>query len=83
MLDGIDTAVIEQVKRDNTEFCRLVEEHQQYEDQLAAYNDLRFMTSEQEVERKRLQKLKLQGKDRMLAILQQYQVVPRLGPSTL
>jgi uncharacterized protein YdcH (DUF465 family) len=83
MLDGIDTAVIAQVKRDNVEFCRLIEEHQQYEDQLAAYNDLRFMTGEQEVERKRLQKLKLQGKDRMLAILQQYQVVPRLGTSTL
>ena len=83
MLDGIDTAVIEQVKRDNAEFCGLIEAHQQYEDQLAAYNDLRFMTSEQEVERKRLQKLKLQGKDRMLAILQQYQVVPRLGTSTL
>jgi len=83
MLDGIDTAVIEQVKRDNAEFCRLIEAHQQYEDQLAAYNDLRFMTSEQEVERKRLQKLKLQGKDRMLVILQQYQIVPRLGTSTL
>ena len=82
MLDGIDTAVIEQVKRDNAEFCGLIEAHQQYEDQLAAYNDLRFMTSEQEVERKRLQKLKLQGKDRMLAILQQYQVAPRLGTST-
>ena len=83
MLDGIDTAVIEQVKRENAEFCGLIEAHQQYEDQLAAYNDLRFMTSEQEVERKRLQKLKLQGKDRMLAILQQYQVAPRLGTSTL
>jgi len=83
MLDGIDAAVIEQVKRDNAEFCRLIEEHQQYENQLAAYNDLRFMTSEQEVERKRLQKLKLQGKDRMLAILRQSQVVPGLGISTL
>jgi uncharacterized protein YdcH (DUF465 family) len=83
MLDGIDAAVIEQVKRDNSEFCRLIEEHQQYENQLATYNDLRFMTSEQEVERKRLQKLKLQGKDRMLAILRQSQVVPGLGTSTL
>jgi len=83
MLDGIDASIIEQVKQNNAEFCRLFEEHQQYENQLAAYNDLRFMTSEQEVERKRLQKLKLQGKDRMLAILQQYQVAPRLGTVTL
>ena len=83
MLDGIDASIIEQVKRNNAEFSRLLEEHQQYENQLAAFNDLRFMTSEQEVERKRLQKLKLQGKDRMLAILQQYQVAPRPSTSTL
>src|SRR6058998_575883 len=73
MLEGIDASLIEQVKRDNAEFCRLLEEHEQYEQQLATYNDLRFMTSAQEVERKRLQKLKLQGKDRMLTILRQYQ----------
>jgi uncharacterized protein YdcH (DUF465 family) len=83
MLEGIDETLIEQVKRDNAEFSRLLEEHAQYEQQLAVYNDLRFMTSAQEVERKRLQKLKLYGKDRMLAILQQYQVAPRSEPSTL
>ena len=76
MLDGIDEAFIEQVKRDNAEFRGLLAEHQEYEAQLATYNDLRFMTSEQEIERKRLQKLKLQGKDRMLTILRQYQTLP-------
>jgi len=76
-------AFIEQVKRDNAEFRRLLEEHQDYEVQLAAYNDLRFMTSAQEMERKRLQKLKLQGKDRMLAILRQHQTPPHSGPATL
>ena len=83
MLDGIDMAFIEQVKRDNAEFRCLLEEHQDYEAQLAAYNDLRFMTSAQEMERKRLQKLKLQGKDRMLAILRQYQTSPHSGTATL
>jgi len=76
MLDGIDEAFIEQVKRDNAEFRGLLAEHQDYEAQLATYNDLRFMTSAQEIERKRLQKLKLQGKDRMLTILRQYQTSP-------
>ena len=83
MLEEFDASLIEQVKRDNAEFCRLLEEHAQYEQQLAAYNDLRFMTSAQEIERKRLQKLKLHGKDRMLAILHEYQVAPRSGMSTL
>jgi uncharacterized protein YdcH (DUF465 family) len=73
MLDEIDVAIIERTKRENAEFRRLLDEHQQYEEQLEAYNDLRFLTSDQELERKRLQKLKLQGKDRMIAILRQYQ----------
>jgi uncharacterized protein YdcH (DUF465 family) len=73
MMDGIDAALIERAKQDNAEFRRLLEEHQRYEAQLASYNDAKFLTSTQEVERKRLQKLKLQGKDRMIAILRQYQ----------
>jgi hypothetical protein len=73
MLEGIDEALLGRIKQENAEFCRLLEEHQQYEIQLASYNDLRFLTSEQELERKRLQKLKLQGKDRMFVILRQYQ----------
>ena len=73
MLEEIDEALLERVKLENVEFCRLLEEHLQYEAQLASYNDLRFLTAEQELERKRLQKLKLQGKDRMFVILRQYQ----------
>ncbi|GIX46160.1 MAG: hypothetical protein KatS3mg131_0371 [Candidatus Tectimicrobiota bacterium] len=72
MLDGIDEALIERARRENAEFRRLLAEHEQYEAQLAALNSLRYLTSEQEIERKRLQKLKLLGKDRMLAILRQY-----------
>jgi len=83
MLDGFDMAFIEQVKRANAEFRRLLEEHQTYEAQLAAYNDLRFMTSAQEIERKHLQKLKLQGKDRMLTILRQYHTSAHLGTAPL
>jgi uncharacterized protein YdcH (DUF465 family) len=73
MLEEIDEALLERVKLENVEFCRLLEEHLQYEAQLASYNDLRFLTAEQELERKRLQKLKLQGKDRMFVIIRQYQ----------
>lgn len=73
MLDGIDEVTIERAKRENKEFCRLLEQHQTYEQQLDLYNDLKFLTNEQEMERKRLQKLKLQGKDRMISILRQYQ----------
>ena len=75
MLDGIDTTLIERLKQEDTEFRRLLEEHQQYESLLEGYSNLRFLTSDQEIERKRLQKLKLQGKDRMMAILSQHQTL--------
>lgn len=73
MLEGIEDTLIERVKKENAEFCRLLDDHQRYEVQLTALNDVRFLTNIQEVERKRLQKLKLQGKDRMIVILRQYQ----------
>ncbi len=72
MLGGTDLALIERVKQENAEFRRLLEEHQDYEVQLVSYDEMRYRTSEQELARKRLQKLKLLGKDRMLAILSQY-----------
>jgi hypothetical protein len=69
MLDGVDAALIERAQQENDEFCRLLEAHQAYEVQLASYDSLSYLSEAQEVERKRLQKLKLHGKDRMMAIL--------------
>jgi uncharacterized protein YdcH (DUF465 family) len=73
MLEGIDEATIARLRQEDIEFRRLLDEHQQYENQLEAYTNSPYLSSEQELDRKRLQKLKLQGKDRMLVILQQYQ----------
>ena len=73
MLEGISEATIARLRQEDIEFRRLLDEHQQYESQLEAYTNLPYLSSEQELDRKRLQKLKLQGKDRMLVILQKYQ----------
>lgn len=72
MLEGVDVTLVEQVKQNNPEFRQLMEAHETYEGELSSFNDLPYLTSEQEVERKRLQKLKLVGKDRMMAILDEY-----------
>lgn len=72
MLDGVDTALVERAQQESDEFCRLLEAHQAYEVQLSSYEALPYLSEAQEIERKRLQKLKLQGKDRMMAILNQY-----------
>ena len=69
--------LIEQLKAGNPEFRQLMEEHLQYERLLEEFNKFRYLTSEQEIEKKRIQKLKLMGKDRMAEILKGHK--SRLG----
>ncbi len=47
-------------------------EHEDFKRQLARLNAKPHLSTEEEVERKRLQKLKLAGKDRMMEILYRY-----------
>jgi hypothetical protein len=67
-----ENALIEHLKQTNPEFRQLTEEHLRYERQLEEFNKLRYLTSEQEIEKKRVQKIKLRGKDRMVEILKEY-----------
>ena len=63
--------IISLVDRD-PELKRLHDEHVQLEKQLAQLNHKGFLNSDEEIERKRLQKIKLAGKDRMMEILNRY-----------
>lgn len=54
------------------ELKRYYEEHVSLERQLATFQHKHFLTSEEEVEKKRLQKLKLAGKDHIMEILGKY-----------
>lgn len=67
-----ESALIEHIKETNPEFRQLMVEHLRYERQLEELNHLRFLTSEQEIEKKQVQKIKLRGKDRMAEILKEY-----------
>lgn len=67
-----ENALIEHLKQTHAEFRQLMDEHLQYERQLEAFNQLRYLTSEQELEKKRVQKTKLRGKDRMAEILKEH-----------
>ena len=67
-----ENALIERLKQTNPEFRRLMEEHLRYEQQLEEFNKLRYLTGEQELEKKRVQKIKLLGKDRMAEILKEH-----------
>jgi len=64
--------IVEFLKKDNDEFKKLSEEHRRLDVLLAEIDNKRFLTSEEEVERKKLQKQKLLKKDRMAELVRDY-----------
>lgn len=67
-----EITLIERIKHENSELYKLYLEHLDYEKKLEQMNKRRYLTPEEEVERKRLQKLKLYGKDKIARILSEY-----------
>ena len=51
------------------ELKRFYDEHQELEKQLAVFQHKHHLSPEEEIEMKRIQKLKLAGKDRIMEIL--------------
>lgn len=64
--------VVERLKKENEEFKRLSEEHRNLDGLLAEIDNKRYLTPEEEVERKKIQKQKLLKKDRMAALVRAY-----------
>ena len=54
------------------ELKRYYDEHQELEDKLLGYQQRPYLTPEEEMEMKKLQKLKLVGKDKIMEILKRY-----------
>jgi uncharacterized protein YdcH (DUF465 family) len=54
------------------ELRRYYEEHLELERQLSTLQHKHFLTPEEDLERKRIQKVKLAGKDRIMEILGRY-----------
>lgn len=57
----------------NEDFRKLYEEHEKYETQLKELDKNHYLTPEQDIQRKTIQKLKLSGKDRMSLMVRQSQ----------
>ncbi|MGC2755444.1 DUF465 domain-containing protein [Candidatus Binatus sp.] len=55
------------------ELRALYTEHQALKQKLEVFRHKLYLTNEEEIEEKRIQKLKLASKDRMMAILGRYQ----------
>jgi len=68
-LEKHDEELISTLLDREPELRRYYEEHTELERELGSLQSKMYLTPEQEVEKKRLQKLKLQGKDKIMEIL--------------
>jgi hypothetical protein len=64
-----DEKLIGQLIKENKSLREYLEQHKEYEKELEAYNKRIHLTTEESIERKRIQKLKLAGRDKIERIL--------------
>ena len=67
--------IVELLRKENEEFKKLSEEHRNLDGLLAEIDHKRYLSAEEEVERKRIQKLKLLRKDRMAEMIREYKKI--------
>ena len=67
-----DLEIIATWKGQDPELKRYLDEHEEYERQLDEFNRRPYLTAAEGMERKRLQKLKLAGRDKIEQILAKY-----------
>jgi uncharacterized protein YdcH (DUF465 family) len=71
--------IIEILKKENEEFRKLYEEHRKLDALLDEINKKHYLTAEEEIEKKRMQKEKLYKKDKMAEIIRQYKLTHLKG----
>jgi uncharacterized protein len=64
-----EDAVAKALMRESEEFRREMEAHQRYEKILEEFNRRPHLTPDETIEKKKIQKLKLAGKDRMARMI--------------
>ena len=67
-----DLQLIEELVDQDPELKRYVEEHREFERVLEEFNRRPYLTAAETMERKRLQKLKLAGRDKIEQILAKF-----------
>ena len=70
-----ESEIVETLKQQNEEFKKLSEEHRNLDELLAAMDSKHYLSPEEELERKKMQKLKLVRKDRMAELVREYRKV--------
>ena len=74
VMEVSEEALWARLRTENPEFQKWEEEHHKLETTLASIDSHVYLTPEEEMERKRIQKLKLATKDKMMEIIKRYKV---------
>ena len=67
-----DQDMTQRLSEENPRFRKLYEEHMLFEKKLQEYEEMTYLSEEADLERKKVQKLKLAGKDEMEAMLRDF-----------
>ncbi len=67
-----DEEIAEILRKENEEYKRLEEEHRRLEQSLTEIGKKKYLTTEEEIEKKKIQKQKLQQKDRIAGLIREY-----------
>ena len=74
-----DQEIIEHLKKENDEFRKVLEEHHGLDVTLAEIDRKVYLTPEEEIERKKLQKQKLAKKDKMAEFIRDFKKANSVG----
>ena len=64
--------IISMLRIESDEFRKIEEDHRQLDKDLDEMNKKKYLTTDEEVEKKRMQKQKLQYKDRMAQLIREH-----------
>jgi len=67
-----DTEIVETLKEQNEEYKKLYIDHKKLKETLSDINKNKYLTPEEEMEKKKIQKQKLLKKDRMAELVREY-----------
>ena len=67
-----DEEIVEALKKVNDDFKKLCQEHKELNTQLDELNKKHYLSSEEEIEKKRMQKEKLYKKDKIAELVRDY-----------
>lgn len=70
-----ESEIIEILRKENEEFKKIEEEHRSLDEKICEMDKNRYLSSEEEMERKSLQKQKLAMKDQMAVLIREYKKV--------